>query len=117
MELARLRERPDDFLRLAWRNVRHVGLVVLHAGNFFISSPCAFSSARLPSTISCMTLPPFFATKRMVSPLTRTSDGLKRMASLMSTVTVRDAFFGSPCRAEGVLLGRDGLRCAGPSGP
>ena len=37
----------------------------------------------------------------MVSPcFTRTSDGLKRMASLMSTVTVRDTLFGSPCRPK-----------------
>src|SRR5262245_13016564 len=70
---------------------------------FFISSACSFSSFSVPSTISCIVAPEFFTTKRTVSPcLTSIAEGVRRIWSLISTRTVRDAFLGSPVRPKSV---------------
>src|SRR2546422_2258708 len=51
----------------------------------------------VPSTISCLTLPEFLATKRIVSPcLTAMLEEWKRMSSVMSTVTVRVTLEATP---------------------
>lgn len=56
----------------------------------------------VPMTISCITLPLFLTTNFTVSPcLIERLAGVKRILSLMSTRTVREAFFGSPSRPNG----------------
>ena len=66
-------------------------------GNLSIKAACFFSSGIVPRTISCLSLPSFFSTKRMVSPLfTAMLEGMKRIVSFIATSTVRLTFFASP---------------------
>ena len=104
VELARLRELPDDLFRLA--RARRAPCTARRAPCRDASSsarraPSAPASCRAPSRASsCRSS---CTTKRTVSPcLTSSASGVKRILSLMSMRTVRVAFFGSPVRPKSV---------------